>query len=80
MAGRYSSDDGMHKIPVRPANRLDFVIIFLNLLHNAGLTFTTFMREIIGVAVSHYHYKDYENEQWQLMSEELEILEGEQNG
>ncbi len=78
MAGRYSSDDGYYKIPVRPATRLDFVIIILNLLHNIGLTFTTFLRETIGVVVSHYHYKDYENEQWQLMTEELEILEGEQ--
>jgi hypothetical protein len=78
MAGRYSSDDAYEKIPVRPANRLDFVIIVLNLLHNLSLTFTTFLRETIGVAVSHYHYKDYEKEQWQIMTEELEILEGEQ--
>ncbi len=78
MAGRYSSDDAYYKVPMRPANRLDFIIIGLNLFHNIGITFTTFIREIIGVAVGHYHYKDYENEQWQLMSEELEILEGEQ--
>lgn len=78
MAGRYSSDDAYYKVPMRPASRLDFVIIILNLLHNVGLSFTTFIREIIGVAVGHYHYKDYENEQWQLMTEELEILEGEQ--
>jgi hypothetical protein len=78
MAGRYSSDDAYYKVPMRPANRLDFVIIFLNLLHNIGLSFTTLIRETLGVLVGHYHYKDYENEQWQMMTEELEQLEGEQ--
>jgi len=78
MAGRFNRDDAYYTVPMRPANRLDFVIIFLNLFHNIGLTFTTFLREMIGVAVGHYHYKDYENEQWQVLSEELESLEGEQ--
>ena len=78
MAGRYSNEHGFYKVSMRPANRLDFVIIVLNLFHNVLLSLATLVRESLGVLVGHYHYKEYENEQWQLMSEELEQLEGEQ--
>jgi hypothetical protein len=78
MAGRYSNEEAYYKVPMRPVNRLDILIIVLNLLHNATITVSTFFRELIGVLVGHYHYKDYEKEQWQIMSEDLERLEGEQ--
>lgn len=76
MAGRYE-DEGLFRIPMRPANRLDIAIILMNFAHNFFLSVTTMIRESLGVMVSHYHYKDYENEVWQEMSEELERLEGE---